>query len=156
MLHSGQRRVPLTAVLVAAALALSAATAAHAAPPSPVEGGFALVVVPDTQNYTWKRPELYTLQAGWIAANIQRYNIAHVLHVGDITQHNTDEQWAAARRAHAIYADLVPAAYAPGNHDLGPNGSAESRGSLFADFIPLASYRRQPGFGGVYDREPER
>lgn len=151
MIHSSRRRAR-----IAAALALFAFTSAESAPPPPVGGGFTLVVVPDTQNYTWKRPELYALQAGWIAANIQRYNIAHILHVGDITQHNNNDEWAAARRAHSIYGDLVPAAYAPGNHDLGPNGSAEGRGSLFADYISLANYRRQPGFGGVYDREPDR
>jgi hypothetical protein len=140
----------------AAALALLVFASAQSAPPAPAEGGFTLVVVPDTQNYTWKRPELYALQAGWIAANVQRYNIAQVLHVGDITQHNTMEEWAAARRAQSLYSDLVPAAYAAGNHDLGPNGNSEARGSLFADYISLVDYRRRPGFGGVYDREPDR
>jgi hypothetical protein len=141
---------------ITAALALFVFAFAQAAPPAPVEGGFTLVVVPDTQNYTWKRPELYALQAGWIAANVRRYNIAHVLHVGDITQHNNMEEWSAARRAQSLYSDLVPAAYAAGNHDFGPNGNTETRGSLFADYISFADYRRRPGFGGVYDREPDR
>jgi hypothetical protein len=139
-----------------AALLLFVFASAQSAPPAPAEGGFTLVVVPDTQNYTWKRPELYALQAGWIAANTQRYNIAYVLHVGDITQHNNAEEWAAARRAQSLYSDLVPSAYAAGNHDLGPNGNSEARVSLFADYISLADYRRRPGFGGVYDREPDR
>lgn len=129
---------------------------AQAAAPSPVDGGFTLVVVPDTQNYVWHRPELYTLQTGWIAANVERYRVAHVLHVGDITQHNNMQEWQSARRAHSLYKDMVPAAYAAGNHDLGPDGSAASRGSLFSDYITLADYRSQPGFGGVYDKEPDR
>jgi hypothetical protein len=139
-----------------AALAFFLFATAQSAPPAPAEGGFTLVVVPDTQKYTWKRPELYALQAGWIAANVQRYNIAHVLHVGDITQHNNEKEWAAARRAQSLYSDMVPAAYAVGNHDLGPNGNTEARGSLFADYISVADYRRLAGFGGVYDREPDR
>ena len=143
-------------IRIAAALAFIVCASAQSAPPAPAEGGFTLVVVPDTQKYTWKRPELYALQAGWIAANIQRYNIAYVLHVGDITQHNNEEEWAAARRAQSLYSDLVPAAYAAGNHDLGPNGNTEARGSHFADYISLDDYRRRPGFGGVYDREPDR
>ena len=55
-------------------------------PPPPIDGGFTLVVVPDSQNYVWKRPELYTLQTGWIAANVERYRMMYLLHVGDITQ----------------------------------------------------------------------
>ncbi len=143
--------------LAAALLALATpAPALRAAPPDPVEGGFTLVVVPDSQKYVWQRPELYTLQTGWIAANLQRYNVARVLHVGDVTQHNTHEQWEWARRAHRVYEGLVPAVYAPGNHDLGPNGKAGSRESLFTEYIPLSAYRAQGGFGGVYDREPDR
>lgn len=151
MINSTRRRTH-----IAAALAFFVFTSAQPAPPSPVAGGFTLVIVPDTQNYTWKRPELYALQAGWIAANVQRYNIAHILHVGDITTHNNVEEWAAARRAQSLYSDLVPAAYAAGNHDLGPNGNTEGRGSLFADYISFADYGRRAGFGGVYDREPDR
>jgi 3',5'-cyclic AMP phosphodiesterase CpdA len=128
----------------------------EAAPPEPVEGGFSLVVIPDSQNYVWKRPELYTLQTGWIAANVARYRIQHVLHVGDVTQHNTPEQWELARRAHRVYEDLVPAAYVPGNHDLGPRGNAAVRETLFSEYLPLAGFKRWPGFGGVYDREPGR
>ncbi|HRE79688.1 MAG TPA: hypothetical protein PLN52_01510, partial [Opitutaceae bacterium] len=71
-----------------------------AAPPEPVPGGYTFVVVPDSQKYVWKRPELYTLQTGWIAANVAKYNVVRLLHVGDVTQHNTREQWEAARRAH--------------------------------------------------------
>jgi len=137
-------------------LVFCATSFAQAGPPPPIAGGFTLVVIPDSQNYVWKRPELYTLQSGWIAANIHRYAIAHVLHVGDITQHNTREEWEAARRAHRVLEDLVPVAYASGNHDIGANGESDSRRSLFTEFVPLAEYRRQGGFGGVYDREPDR
>lgn len=153
MLQTGRaNRWPARVLL----LVLGLFPAAQAAPPPPVEGGFTLAVLPDTQNYTWKRPELYTLQAGWIAASAKRFNIVHVLHVGDVTQNNTHEEWQAARRAQLVYRDLVPAAYAPGNHDLGPGGAATSRESLFTQYITLADYRRQRGFGGVYDKEPAR
>jgi hypothetical protein len=146
---------PLLLFLAAFAVACLASPL-WAAPPPPVEGGFTLVVVPDSQKYVWKRPELYTLQTGWIAANVARYQMVRLLHVGDVTQHNTREEWEAARRAHAVYAGLLPALYAPGNHDLGVNGKSTSRDSLFSEFIPLAAYRAQSGFGGVYDREPDR
>lgn len=148
-------RHPLARGLLLIVVAVSSLLVS-AAPPAPVAGGFTLVVVPDSQKYVWKRPELYTLQAGWIAANIERYNFVRLLHVGDITQHNTPMQWEWARRAHAVYEGLIPAVYVPGNHDLGLNGKAASRDSLFSLHIPLAAYQRQAGFGGVYDGEPQR
>lgn len=142
--------------LLLVALAL-AQTAAFAAPPAPVDkGGFTLAVIPDSQHYTWKNPEIYEQQTRWIAANIEKHNIVFLLHVGDITQHNKREHWENARKAHAAYSGRLPAAYVPGNHDLGERGKTDSRQSYFSEYIPLASYREQPGFGGVYDREPAR
>lgn len=139
-----------------ALFALAGLALLRAAPPEPVAGGFTLAVIPDSQKYVWQRPELYTLQTGWIAANVARYNLVRLLHVGDVTQHNTREQWEAARRAHRVYEGLLPAIYTTGNHDYGVNGKTATRDTLFSEFIPLAGYRSQPGFGGVYDREPAR
>lgn len=147
---------PLGAITVMLIAVLAAVSPLPAAAPAPVPGGFTLVVMPDSQKYVDKRPEIYTLQTGWLAANVERYNLVRLLHVGDITQHNTPREWQAARRAHAVYAGLLPAVYAPGNHDYGVNGKSTSRDSLFSEYIPLAEYARQPGFGGVYDGEPER
>ncbi|MCB1121729.1 MAG: metallophosphoesterase [Verrucomicrobiae bacterium] len=141
-------------LLLVGALALAIGSGMMAAPPSPVEGGFTLVVVPDSQIYVWKRPELYTLQTGWIAANVDRYNMVQLLHVGDITQRDSEIEWAAALRAHRVYAGLLPAVYAQGNHDMAIVDKYRSRSSNFSRFIPLETYEQQPGFGGVYDREP--
>ncbi len=135
---------------------LAFAVALRAAPPEPVKGGVTFVVVPDSQKYVWNRPELYTLQTGWIAANVGKYNLVRLLHVGDVTQHNNRGEWEAARRAHRVYEGLIPAIYASGNHDIGLNGKSTDRDSLFSEMIPISAYRAQGGFGGVYDREPAR
>lgn len=135
---------------------LAHAGALWAVPPEPVDGGVTFVVVPDSQKYVWKRPELYTLQTGWVAANVAKYNLVRLLHVGDVTQHNNREEWLAARRAHRVYDGLLPAIYASGNHDIGLNGKSTDRESLFSEMIPISVYRAQGGFGGVYDKEPGR
>jgi hypothetical protein len=130
---------------------------AFAAAPAPVPGGFTLAVLPDTQIYAWKYPETYPAQTKWLADNARRYNLRYVLHVGDITQHNTNTQWQVAARAHALLdAAGIPCAITTGNHDLGPEGRATSRETPFAQFFPLDSFRQWKTFGGIYDREPER
>jgi hypothetical protein len=149
------RRLAVLAALTAC-VSLLGIRPATAEAPAPVPGGFTLAVLPDTQMYAWKFPELYPAQTKWIAENARRYHMAYVLHVGDITQHNTNSQWEVAVRAHALMAAVVPCAVTVGNHDLGPEGRATSRDSEFTKFFPLESFRKWPTFGGVYDREPQR
>lgn len=127
----------------------------HAEAPAPVKGGFTLAVLPDTQIYAWKYPDIYTKQTQWIADNAKKFNMAYVLHVGDITQHNTNSQWKIAAQAHALMNGVVPCAITTGNHDLGPGGKANSRDTEFTRYFPLAGFKKLPTFGGVYDKEPD-
>jgi 3',5'-cyclic AMP phosphodiesterase CpdA len=125
--------------------------------PAPVPGGFTLAILPDTQIYAWKYPDTYPAQTKWLAENAKRYNLRYVLHVGDITQHNTNTQWEVAARAHALLdAAGVPCAITTGNHDLGPEGKATSRETPFAKYFPLQAFKKWPTFGGIYDKEPDR
>lgn len=128
----------------------------QAAAPKPVKGGYGIVVLPDTQMYSWKHPHVYEAQTEWIAENAKRYNIAYVIHVGDVTQNNVKVEWEAAVSAHRKMADVVPCALVPGNHDLGPGGKARSRDSLMSDYFSVSQFRKTPTFGGVYDKEPDR
>lgn len=130
---------------------------AQAEAPAPVPGGFTLAVLPDTQIYTWKYPATYPAQTKWLAENAQRYNLAYVLHVGDITQHNTNHQWQVAADAHALLdAKGIRYAITTGNHDLGPEGKASTRDTVFAQYFPPASFKQWPTFGGLYDAELDR
>ncbi len=150
-------RRALFAVLSVLFTLLALARLTLAETPAPVPGGFTLAVLPDTQIYTWKYPETYPAQTKWLADNAQRYNLRYVLHVGDITQHNTNTQWEVAARAHALLdAKGIPCAITTGNHDLGPEGRAMSRETPFAKYFPLATFKQRPTFGGIYDKEPDR
>ncbi len=122
--------------------------------PMPVPGAFSLAILPDTQIYAWKYPDTYTAQTKWIADNAQRYNISYVLHVGDVTQHNTNSQWEIAARAHALL--KIPCAITSGNHDLGPEGKGSTRETAFAKYFPLETFKQWPTFGGIYDKEADR
>ncbi len=125
-------------------------------PPLPQKGSFTVVVLPDTQNYSQNFPQTYLAQTQWIVDQKQARNIVGVLHLGDITNHNTPVQWEVAQKAMRQLDGVVPYFMAPGNHDYSENGRATDRTSLFTDYFPVSHYSNLPTFGGVYDKEPER
>jgi 3',5'-cyclic AMP phosphodiesterase CpdA len=117
---------------------------------------FSIVVLPDTQIYAWKYPEIFHAQTRWIAENVQELNIRFVLHVGDVVEHNKAKEWRIAREAFSLLDGKVPYAIALGNHDMGRRGSARSRKSQFSKYFPVDLFRGWESFGGVYDREPDQ
>lgn len=133
-------------------------------PPLPEAGSFTLAVLPDTQHYRDANVAGFRAQTDWIVANARDRRIAAVLHLGDITNDNTPEQWATARDAlGALDAARLPYFLVPGNHDyIGPSGADGKPGKItdrtsgMSDSFPVARFRALPTFGGVYDREPEK
>ena len=68
-------------------------TPAAVSTPKPAEfvpGSWTLILLPDTQYYSDRFPGVFTLQTHWIAKNKEKYNIRYVLHLGDITDRNTE------------------------------------------------------------------
>ncbi len=126
-------------------------------PPRPIDplpfvpGSWTLAVLPDTQVYSMRHPEMFDKQTHWIAENKEKHNIVYVLHLGDIVNNNNPPQWENARRSMSMLDGVVPYAMAPGNHDYGDNGSANHRQTLFNDYFPIEKYRSWPTFGGAMD-----
>lgn len=125
-------------------------------PPALQPGAFSIAVLPDTQNYSEKFPEIYEAQTKWIVEHREARNIACVLHLGDITNHNAPEQWENAARAMQILDGHVPYFMAPGNHDYSDGGRCTDRTTRMNDYFPVDAFRKQSTFGGTYDREPDR
>jgi len=125
-------------------------------PPAPGKGSFTVAVLPDTQMYCQAVPEGFYAQTQWIVDHRQDRNIAAVLHLGDITNRNTPEQWEVAKKAMRQLDGHVPYFMCCGNHDYGPGGGCADRTTLFNDYFPLAHYSDRKTFGGVYDKEPDR
>lgn len=117
---------------------------------------FTIVVLPDTQNYSERYPETYTAQTRWIIENQQARNIACVLHLGDITNHNTAPEWENAVRSMQVLDGKVPYFMVPGNHDYSERGGCKDRTTHLNEYFPIARYRELATFGGVYDKEPDR
>jgi 3',5'-cyclic AMP phosphodiesterase CpdA len=124
------------------------------APPLPGDGSFTVAVLPDTQKYCHSHPEVFHAQTRWLAGNKDARNIAAVLHLGDITDHNTPEQWEVAQAAMNRLDGHLPCFFVPGNHDYSKGGRATDRSTLLDTYFPITKFEKRPTFGGTYDKEP--
>jgi hypothetical protein len=124
-------------------------------PPSPQEGSFTVAVLPDTQMYCERSPAGFLAQTKWLVENKQARKIAAVLHLGDITNRNSPEQWNVAQQAMCQLDGHLPYFMAPGNHDYSAGGRATDRSTLLNEYFPLTKFKKMPTFGGTYDKEPD-
>jgi 3',5'-cyclic AMP phosphodiesterase CpdA len=125
--------------------------------PMPAKGSFTVAVLPDTQHYSEKFPETYMAQTQWIAENAKARNIAWVLHLGDITNRSSVQEWKNASAAMKVLDDAkIPYALCPGNHDYSDGGTCKDRKTLLSDYFPASRFQGVPTFGGTYDKEPGR
>lgn len=112
--------------------------------------GIRLVVLPDTQNYVKNWPYIFQSQTAWATNNTD--SISFVIHVGDITNANNKNKWAIAVNAMSIMDNNVPYTFCPGNHDIGTNGSSDTRNTeMLNKYMPYSKYSKMAGFGGVYE-----
>ncbi len=147
----------LVGIAVVASFGKGMAQATNARPASPTEdelipfvkGSATLVVVPDTEVYANKRPAIFKTMFEWIAGNIRRRNIASVLHVGDITNRNTDREWQVARKCYDLIEGRVPYVLATGNHDY---DGTEGRLSLMNKYFHASEQKKWKNFGDVYEK----
>jgi hypothetical protein len=142
------------AFVVALMLALTAVAAYGQTPLQSAEfvpGSWSLVLLPDTQKYSLLHPEVFTLQTQWIAKNKDKYDIRYVLHLGDITDENSDIEWQNAQKALSELDGKVPYALGTGNHDfyVAVGKSATWHESLLNKYFPPSKFKDWPTFGGV-------
>jgi hypothetical protein len=125
---------------------------------------FMLAAIPDTQDYTdptviSNGAYYFNAQTQWIADNQAAKNIVMTISLGDITMDgdsNTDEtQWVMAKNAYSIlergagYADDVPYAMMPGNHEYRgvPSGGYPT---LYEKYFGVNFFTGRPYYGGNY------
>lgn len=145
--RSARKFVPL-AVLLLVATTSAAVGQTPLTSSEFVPGSWTLVLLPDTQKYSLLYPETFICQTQWIAKNKDKYDIRYVLHLGDITDENSDAEWQNARKAMAELDGKVPYALATGNHDYTPNGNPCGESGL-NKFFPEAMFQKWPTFGGA-------
>jgi hypothetical protein len=107
----------------------------------------------DTQDYTFRAPEVFMRQTQWIAENKVARNIRLVLHLGDITDKNTRPHWMNARRAMDILVRAkIPFSLVPGNHDVGIWGSCNDRRTLLNEYFGAFDYEGSFKDCGYYQK----
>jgi ABC-type Fe3+-siderophore transport system permease subunit len=117
---------------------------------------FCIVVLPDTQFYSEKYPDISVAQTEWIKENEKKMNIIFVVHEGDLTNDNSEEQWRIADRAMSVLDGVVPYCVAIGNHDMGPGGSEGSRDTrLFNRFFGVSRFKDMPSYRGHFGESNE-
>lgn len=111
-----------------------------------------IVLLPDTQTYAEKYPEVLDSQIHWLLK--ERKNIDLVLQQGDLTQNNNDREWTIIQAAFRQLDGKLPYVLAAGNHDMGsgPGKFADVRNTdLYNQYFPVEHMQTLAGFGGTYE-----
>lgn len=112
---------------------------------------FSFIVLPDTQWYTHKYPEILLAQMNWIKDFGSEINTKAVITLGDITQeHDKNEiEWQRADEAYAILDGMnIPYNVLPGNHDI---SKTEGATKFFNQYFPPERFSMNDWYGGNYD-----
>jgi hypothetical protein len=79
---------------------------------------FTLPVLPDTQEETCCKPEMFFSQVNWLATKKDSLKIPMVLSVGDVVNYDNNANWETASAGYDIFDKAnIPYAIAVGNHD---------------------------------------
>lgn len=114
------------------------------------------MVVPDTQYYAQKYPEIFHQQVKWVADHVKEYNVPFVLQLGDITETAAAAEWEVAKSAFTLLDGKAPYVLTPGNHDYGGRLQVLSKRSPLSTYFPVSHFAKMPTFGGVYDAQPDK
>ena len=109
-------------------------------PTAPTPGSITLAMLPDVQYYTKCRLPHLAAQLRWLSGEMPRRDMRAALYMGDLTEHNTREEWRWFRDQLEPFQDRLPILLATGNHDYGHDGDAHLRQTLFDNY-----FRAPPG-----------
>jgi hypothetical protein len=99
------------------------------------EGAVTFVLLPDPQYYSACRYPHLRNQAQWIAQQRAQRQILAAISLGDLTDHNSPEEWNFVRDALSPIAHGFPLLLTTGNHDVGNNGTTDNRESQLSTYF---------------------
>ena len=110
------------------------------------------ILLPDTQYYAEKYPEVLDSQITWIERNATDINL--VIQQGDLTQNNNHKEWQLVKKDFTRLNNKVPYVLALGNHDMGSTDGkfADVRNtSLYNQYFPYSEMAKLPAFAGAFE-----
>ncbi len=113
----------------------------------PVAEPFTLIVLPDTQYYALSYPSVLDAMLAWAAGSAEQGGFPFLLHEGDLTHENTQEEWDNIRSAFDQIEGVLPYAACVGNHDLDDDGDD----ARFDATFPIGAVSDQEWFGGSHE-----
>jgi len=138
-------------ILAVVAVAALATPSVWAASGDDAGTSFSIIALPDTQHYSERFPDIFVRQTEWIRDHKDELNLLCVVHEGDITNHNSEPEWANAEKALRCLDGVAPYCLAVGNHDMDTSGTARRRETApFNARFPIARLQGQPWYGGHY------
>lgn len=120
-------------------------------PAAPTPGSITLAMLPDVQYYTKCRLPHLQAQLRWLTDVMPQRDVRAALYMGDLTEHNTRDEWRWFRGQIEPFQDRLPILLATGNHDYGRNGDAHRRHTLFDNY-----FRSAPGAAAALLAEEKR
>lgn len=111
-----------------------------AEPTAPTPGSITLAMLPDVQYYTKCRLPHLAAQLRWLTDELPRRDLRAALYMGDLTEHNSHDEWRWFREQIEPFQEKLPLLLATGNHDYGKNGDAHRRHTLLDEY-----FRGPPG-----------
>ncbi|MBN2292391.1 MAG: metallophosphoesterase [Pirellulales bacterium] len=109
-------------------------------------GAFNFVAMPDTQQYSESKPEVFHALTQWIVDNLESQQIKFVSHVGDIVDDLEVAQWEVARAAMDRLHGKVPYGISVGNHDMTATDT-----SMFQQYFPASRFEGFDWYGGNHE-----
>lgn len=126
-------------------------------------GGLTIAILPDTQYYSACRSDHLKNQARFLKSAALSRNIAAVFTLGDLTDHNSVDEWTFFKDSLGDLPSHVPFVLVTGNHDHGDKGSANKRQTRLSDHFSvdfvqprslLAATEREGDLENAYYRFP--
>lgn len=115
---------------------------------------FTVIVVPDTQEYSRGRSDIFMNQTRWIKENVDTLNIKFVLQVGDLVDSGKSiSQWNVANRSMSVLDGTVPYLVVMGDHDYDsdPIYAPNLRHStMYNTYFNYDRFNKYSWFGGHY------
>ncbi len=119
-----------------------------------IEGSWTAVWITDTQYYTEAHRDIgiFLKMTDWVGRHAGERKIRMLWHTGDIVDNNDAGEWRRAQACLAVLNGRIPYVLSLGNHDLGNEGKADNRETLFNDHFRLADNPLNADhFGGRYE-----